>query len=327
MRIRFTVIAIILLSFFSDSNAAERISLTSRFVNKNLFLPIKIIVYEGYIYLFDKADQSLKVFIRDGKLIRTIGKKGEGPGELRNATDFWVNNDKIYILDSHKIEIFSKKNGKNLSSKRLRTSSSMKFCIDQDSYYIFSIAFREGDKLIKRYLDKGELEYVSSFLDCAPLEKSGDLAPIYKNFGSLACLDGKVYFAYLLSNKILEFSKNGKLLNQFKVPIRTLDIKKLKIKRQGSQMRLDLNRGVNLELRRVDGDLYLLSNDEKGDSLIFKLENSEFKEKYRIKEKIGSFDISGNEIWTMGSIDGIDIEILVYKIHKKSSRKETGGEQ
>lgn len=326
MRIRFIVIAIISLSFFSHSIPAERISVTSRFVNENIFQPIKIIVSGGHIYLFDKADQSLKIFTKDVKLIRTIGRKGEGPGELRNATDFWLTNDKIYILDSHKIEIFSKKNGKNLSSKRLKTSSSMKFCIDRDSYYISSIAIRKGDKLIKKYLDKGELEYVNSFLDCTPLEKD-DFATIYKNFGSLACLDGKVYFAYLLSDKILEFSEDGKLLNQLTVPIRIFDIKKLKMRGEGSQIRIDLSRGVNHELRRVDGNLYLLSNDEKGDSLIFKLENSKFKEKYRMKEKIGSFDISGNEIWTIGSIDGIDIEILVYKIHKESSQKETGGKQ
>jgi hypothetical protein len=325
MRIKFMVIAIILLLFFSYSIPAESISVTSKLVNENIFMPIKIIVSESHIYLFDTADQSLKIFTREGKLIRTMGRKGEGPGELRGATDFWVINDKIYILDSHKIEIFSQKNGKYLSSKRLRTSSSMKFCIDGNNYYVCSLAYRKGDKLIKKYLDKGELElkYINSFLDCTPLENSDNFAPIYENFGCVACLDSKVYFAYLLSNKILEFSENGKLLNQLTVPIRSLDINKLNVKRDG--MRMHLDRAVNLELKQVGGNLFLLSNDERGDSLIFKLEDNRFKEKYRMKEKIASFDIFDNEIWTIGSPDGMAIEILAYKIHSDFSQKGNAG--
>jgi hypothetical protein len=231
-----------------------------------------------------------------------------------NGTDFCVTDDKIYVLDSYKIEVFSKKDGKYLHSRRIKTAGAIEFCIDGDQFYLSSISTQKGGKLIKKYIDRGELELVNSFLDCTPID-TRDITPIYKNFGTLTSLKGKVYFAYLISDKVLEFSREGELLNQFTVPIRPIDVKKLKPVQKGAQVRLNLDKGINIELREEGENLYLLSYDETGDSLIFKLEKGEFKETYRIKEKIISFDISGKEIWTIGAIElEEDVKVLVYTI-------------
>lgn len=313
MKIKLILIAFILMHCFTGSISGIELTVTSTFENDNLFKPIKIIETGDCIYLFDTADQSLKVFTKNNALIKTIGRKGGGPGELMNATDFCVTEDNIYILDSYKIEVFLKKDGKHLYSRQLRTTGGIKFCIDGDSFYLSSISAQKGGKLIKKYIDDNrELKLVHSFLDCIPTG-SRDLISIYKNFGTLTSQKGNIYFAYLISNKVLEFSRDGKLLNQFTVPIRPVDFKNLKFVQKGNQMRLRLDRGINVELREEGEDLYLLSYDETGDSLICKLEKGEFKEIYRMKEKIISFDISEKEIWALGVME--DIEVLVYKIH------------
>jgi hypothetical protein len=312
----------ILLFFPSGSIYGVRLPIASRFENENIFKPVKIIISNSLVYLLDKTDQSVKVFTRDKKLVRTIGRKGAGPGELMNPSDFQVLNGNVYLLDFDKIKVFSQKDGQYVTSRKITTFNTMKFCAYQDKFYISFAAFQKGGKLIKTYIageNKGELQLVHSFLDCTPL-KNNNFISIYKNFGSLACLKGKVYFAYMLSNKVLEFSENGKQLNQLTVPIRPFDVEKFKFESKGPGMNLTLDKGVNRTLRPVGEELYLLSQDEHGDSVIFRSEKDKFKEMYRLKEKIVSFDISGSEIWAIGHLE--DIEILIYKIREEFNQKE-----
>lgn len=308
-------------SFFSFYLPAVSLEVTARFSHDNIFKPVKIAGAAGKIYVLDTADQSLKVISKDHGLINSIGRRGEGPGELKNATDFCLQNGKIYVLDSHKVEVFSLDTNKYLSTRRMKILSPMKLCVQRDNYYILSLAFQKGKKLIKKCSDnmvRGELDVVCSFLDCFPLKK-GNLTYIYKNFGSLAFFKGKVYFAYLLSNEILEFSGHGELLQRFTIPISPIDIEKLKAEKKNQAMRLHLDRAVSLEFKQQGEALYLLANDEQGDSLIFRLKKGKFKEEYRVKEKIVSFDIVRNEIWAIGSMAGEEPEILVYRINEEST--------
>ena len=40
---------------------------------------------QGRILVYDRQTQDIRMFAPDGKYIRTIGRKGSGPGEMRNA--------------------------------------------------------------------------------------------------------------------------------------------------------------------------------------------------------------------------------------------------
>src|SRR5262245_60222956 len=39
----------------------------------------------GRIFVLERGTQDIRVFARDGKVIRTLGRRGAGPGEMRNA--------------------------------------------------------------------------------------------------------------------------------------------------------------------------------------------------------------------------------------------------
>lgn len=323
-KIKFTMSVFVLIYFYTAFLFSDvRLTAASNFTNDNVFKPVKIVMSEDRIYLFDSADQSLKIVSKDNKIIKTIGRKGEGPGEVRNSTDFTVTGEKIFLLDVNKIEIFSKKSGNHLASKRIiETVRPIKLSLNGDTFYLTSMEFQKGGKLIKKYNEKNktELKLSQSFLECTPVDGKS-LTNFYKNFGSLAFRDGKVYFAYLVFNKVLEFSRDGQLLNELTVPFQPIDLENLKMKMTGSQLRLSFDKGVNVELRQKGKDLYLLSCDENSESVIYKLENGAFKEKYRMKEQIASFDISGSEIWAIGMIDD-EINILVYKTQGKSKQQE-----
>jgi hypothetical protein len=61
---------------------------------------------EGNIYVMDWGDVEIKVFSPDGRLIRTIGKKGQGPGEFDVPAYFVVSpDDQVFLLSSRQYQV------------------------------------------------------------------------------------------------------------------------------------------------------------------------------------------------------------------------------
>ncbi len=55
----------------------------------------------GNIYILDRKAVHIKVFDRQGKFVRAIGKKGQGPGEFQRPSDFQVTpKEEILVCDS-----------------------------------------------------------------------------------------------------------------------------------------------------------------------------------------------------------------------------------
>ncbi|MCA9729041.1 MAG: 6-bladed beta-propeller, partial [Candidatus Eisenbacteria bacterium] len=56
---------------------------------------------EGNVYLLDMQLSEVKVFGKNGKYVRTIGREGEGPGEFRRPTDlFFVPGGNLGVLQA-----------------------------------------------------------------------------------------------------------------------------------------------------------------------------------------------------------------------------------
>ena len=76
---------------------------------------------EGNIYVLDWGDVDIKVFSPDGRLVRTIGKKGQGPGEFDVPASFVLSSDgRIFLLSGrqNQISVLSR-TGSYLSSFRV----------------------------------------------------------------------------------------------------------------------------------------------------------------------------------------------------------------
>jgi hypothetical protein len=65
---------------------------------------------DGKLYVHDGKNGKYLSFSQDGKFIKSYGKKGEGPGEIKwiNQARFYPINDKIIIADADKIHYFTK---------------------------------------------------------------------------------------------------------------------------------------------------------------------------------------------------------------------------
>lgn len=100
----------------------------------------KVLIYDEFIFVFDRFTNSLYVFDKEGKFIRKIGKTGQGPGEYGRISDFdidQINNEIIlYDINSRKF-LFYDFNGVYLGNESIGKYCGMNFVHLGESYYAF----------------------------------------------------------------------------------------------------------------------------------------------------------------------------------------------
>lgn len=83
---KFALLLSILIPLFLPLNATDIITIGDEEGEGKLLMPFQI--EEGpdsNIYIYDQMDSQIKVFSPDGKYLRKIGGKGQGPGEIQRA--------------------------------------------------------------------------------------------------------------------------------------------------------------------------------------------------------------------------------------------------
>jgi hypothetical protein len=62
---------------------------------------------EGKIYILDAGNSRLQIFDSEGHFLKTLGRKGQGPGEFDGLPfGFSLKNDRIYIREYRKMNVF-----------------------------------------------------------------------------------------------------------------------------------------------------------------------------------------------------------------------------
>jgi hypothetical protein len=86
---------------------------------------------KGQIFVLERQTQDIKVFDADGKHLRTIGRIGSGPGEMRNAEGMTSDRQgRLWVRDAANAR-FTVFNGEG----ELEKSWTMKFCSSQGQWY------------------------------------------------------------------------------------------------------------------------------------------------------------------------------------------------
>jgi hypothetical protein len=62
---------------------------------------------QNRIYALDRAESHVLVFDAEGRYLRTIGQKGQGPGELNVPTFIYITNNELMVLQIERISLFS----------------------------------------------------------------------------------------------------------------------------------------------------------------------------------------------------------------------------
>jgi len=172
---------------------------------------------DGNIFLLDISDHNIKKFDSQGKHLLTIGRKGQGPGEMsfiHPFTKLEVWEDKLYVIDTGNLEIdiFNKKKGSFLNSFKIDFNKVMEFVVLNGNIFLLSYRLSDG-KIIHQYNSTGD--HILSFGYTGLNESESQRIAFYSYYcaGSIDHdEEGKIYYApqYYLSNNV--FSEKKKLI-------------------------------------------------------------------------------------------------------------------
>jgi len=187
--------------------------------NYLFFGPTEVqIDHDGNIYILEMRGNSIKKYNKDFRYITTIGKEGEGPGELKYPNHFQIGSDnKIHVSDmgNQRIEIFSLE-GEYLESIRMLIFNSSAIRLNSGSY-----AKIVGQRRFEPMKDV-EMNTLIHIYDSAGTETNvfGKMRKyeeinmaVYGNAAQLAHdRDDTIYTAMQSQNRIEKYTSTGKFL-------------------------------------------------------------------------------------------------------------------
>lgn len=296
----------------------------ARWDNEILLKPEKIMASDELIFILDRGDETIKVFSTTGVLKKTIGGKGEGPGEFLSAISFSLNQDHVFVLDSmsERIHVFSRNGLQYIESRRF------KGYFDSGSSYDIALAGSgecfiarnsgiKGDKLVTR-LDKS-LSPMISFLDCLPAyENIKDFenqpnpsevqAKDFWNQGILAISQHHVCFVFNVANTFLQFNYNGKAAVTCELPEKSIQ-HSAKVKIFGNGVAL-LDRLLIYDLKIHQNTPVVLLRNPQGKSVLYAIHNNKPSRMAEFNEKLTRFALTGKKIFALEEDEG---RVIVYQ--------------
>ncbi len=122
----------------------------------------------GNIYVLDTANYRVQKFDRNGKYVLTFGRRGQGPGEFSGMAALQIDkNDRICVLDRHKIHVFTE-SGELEICIGLKDNCSQ-FSFVEESRIIGRVSFYTAEGITEEIVlldreGKRKKSYVNSFL-------------------------------------------------------------------------------------------------------------------------------------------------------------------
>jgi hypothetical protein len=175
----------------------------------------------GSIYILDSRNQRIQVFGPDGRFARTIGRRGQGPGEFSGPNSMDIDGEgRLHVLDNpqKRIQVFAA-NGEVIETipvvkhriDRMRLLGSGARVVRTSTGYGMSGAPKQKTlpKLVK-LLDPN-LEIRREFGE--PFDYGDEVTNTAGNSCQFA-VDGEdhIYFCFLCQNRVEKYSPEGQLL-------------------------------------------------------------------------------------------------------------------
>ncbi|MFZ5516839.1 MAG: NHL repeat-containing protein [Candidatus Zhuqueibacterota bacterium] len=172
--------------------------------------PLDLVVdSEGSIFILDMGMNHIKKYDSAGNYVKTIGQKGQGPGEFESIMKMEIDEiDNIYVIDIYgRVQVFDN-DGNYLHEFRIQNFTIF-FKVLGDSHLVINKVFNEGNKNLLHFTDRsGDIQ--SSFCEMETCQEPLGLR--YLN-GITFCTDAhnNIYVAFRSQNRIEKYSTKGKL--------------------------------------------------------------------------------------------------------------------
>ena len=239
---------------------------------------IEVDLHRSMIYIADSGNHRVLLFDFQGKLLKIIGRKGQGPAELLNPTGLFILEDgglAVADVDNNRIQIFDKawEFVKSINTKSTQVAD----MIFKDNK-IYTISFfgssgysldmdseKDIQSLVKILDNKGDL------IQSVSVDDFPESHPFLRAIKHRVCLvlskEGKLYIPHFAMNVIHIFDLAGKKLSEFdrSLPFRPGDPKI--VRQVGSkdgiiQMQATFDFITKDARMGLDGNLYLLTFTE-----------------------------------------------------------------
>ncbi len=213
--------------------------------------------YDGTIYVPDIFSGRVHRFARDGSLIRTYGRPGEGPGEFRSAMATFVLDDSTLAVSDdmlRRLSLFDRRTGAFRYLRPLSGVTGTTPPVVRDDGVWFALAGNYEDprfavpRSVANWLPASDTVL---YLGPMPAEYSESIAGgfwSYANFNSVGALtfhDGAILRGWQLKNELFVLSPGGEVRDTLDIPVvRRLGVPKnvrelFDVKRIGLKERLE----------------------------------------------------------------------------------------
>ena len=163
---------------------------------------------EGNMYVSDGGNARVVVFDAEGRLVRTFGQKGSGPGEFDILSKVKIGeDDRVYTLDAklRRVSIFSR-DGRFLQSFKFKEHALGMEAKDADHVFLITWDFRPQASLVA--VDKTTGERTGDLV--APQPTSQQVL-MTGNGGNIVRIADGVYYAFSYPYRIERFDNSGAL--------------------------------------------------------------------------------------------------------------------
>jgi hypothetical protein len=172
---------------------------------------------EGSLWCLDSKSINIKKYDGEGKLIKLLGRKGQGPGEFVRPLAFWIDDDNLLVGDpqARKLHVFDRA----LNFKRFFKIRDCREIRRFDTNTVILGAALKGNDdtgACLHMLDMKQGNIINSFF---PITENALKNKMISD-GVFLALDQKnnIYSIQEMEYKISKFNSSGKLLKEFGSP-------------------------------------------------------------------------------------------------------------
>jgi DNA-binding beta-propeller fold protein YncE len=235
---------------------------------------IEIDPHRSMIYIADSGNHRVLVFDFQGKLLKIIGSKGQGPAEFLNPTGLFILKDgglAVADVDNNRIQIFDRawEFVKSINTKTVKVADMI---FKDDKIYTISSFGSSGFSLDMRS-EKGSqplfkiLDNQGNLIQSISVDDFPESHPFLRAIKHRVCLalskEGRLYTPHFAMNVIHIYSLEGKKLGEFDrtLPFRSGAPKIIKqISKDGVGFMMATYDFITKDARiGPDGNLYLLT--------------------------------------------------------------------
>jgi len=199
----------------------------------------------GYIYALDVREMHIKVYNDEGKYVRTIGRAGQGPGDIQGPRNVYITaQNEVMVPDSmnNRLTFFSME-GEFIRSITTTPIVLSETIIDSKGDIIGRAIVKEEENPrheLKKF--NADLKYLCSF-DSSPLPNPRNLNPFMPSLIWDIDKNDRVVCGYPITYEIKYFDPDGNLIKIIEKDFEPLEITKDDIERMEG-----MHQGINLSI-------------------------------------------------------------------------------